>query len=74
MTATPDQLKELTRFYKEWRNALEQLESWQSDAKLKEARFKGAAEFVFGGTNVTFNYDEASGELTFTSPNHKSRK
>lgn len=78
---TAEQHAELTRFFKEWRATLEQaqaaavsLEGWQVDARTKEARFKGAAEFVFGSTDVHFSFDEATGTLTFTQPNRAVRR
>lgn len=79
--ATPEQIKDLKRFYKDWRNANGRLEmaqqtlaGAQNDATLKEARFKGAAELVFGSTDVAFTYDEGKDALTFTLPNREARR
>lgn len=76
---TPEQHARLTEFYKEWRTSQERVQQAQAAAQLaqntlagaqaddlgKQARFKGAAEFVFGTTEVAFDYDEKSGKLTF---------
>jgi SpoU rRNA methylase family enzyme len=74
---TPEQQGQLVVFFKDWRTALDQLAAahtlvrhWKSEAKLKEARFKGAAELVFGSKHVTFTYNEVGG-LTFV---HKERR
>lgn len=56
---TPEQLEALKRFFIDWRQA-------QVNVAAMEARFKGAAEFAFGSAAVTFNYDTATDELTFT--------
>lgn len=78
---TSAQHADLTRFYKDWRNANGRLEmarqtivGAQNDATLKEARFKGAAELVFGSTDVAFAYDEGKDALTFTLPNRAARR
>lgn len=73
---TAEQQGQLLVFFKDWRGALDQLavahasvRHWKAEAKLKEARFKGAAELIFGTKHVSFTYNESSG-LTF---NHKER-
>jgi hypothetical protein len=77
---TPEQQGQLVAFFKDWRVALDQLAAahtsvrhWQSESQLKEARFKGAAELVFGSKYVTFTYNEESGGLTFSQPDRRHR-
>jgi hypothetical protein len=60
----------LAQFYKDWKQAearaqmaAQTLSGAQNDAVLKEARFKGAAELLYG-PQATWEYSEAKG-LTF---------
>jgi hypothetical protein len=78
---TPEQHKQLTAFHKDWHQAsarlqmaMQALQGAQAEVAAKEARFKGAAEFVFGTTDVSFNYDEVTGKLTFAQPNRETRR
>lgn len=63
----------LQQFYKDWKAAQQRFEmaqqtlaGAQNDAVLKEARFKGAAELVYGA-DATYEYSEAGG-LVFKQP------
>lgn len=76
---TPEQHKQLAAFHKDWRDAQDRvrqaqvaeqmaqqtLAGAQGEELAKQARFKGAAEFAFGTTEIAFDYDEKSGKLTF---------
>lgn len=79
-TPTPEQSKELTRFYQEWRKSLDRLEMARSslegalnESTLKQARFLGAAEFVYGTTDVAYEYTAETG-LVFKQPNREARR
>lgn len=69
----------LDQFYKEWRQAQARAEMAQqtlagalNDSLVKEARFKGAAELIYG-KDATFEYNEQSG-LHFITPNREARR
>lgn len=79
--ATPDQVKELTRFHKDWRDAKVRVEMAQQSLAgaaenelAKQARFLGAAEFVFGSVDVGFDYDAKTDTLVFRLPNREARR
>lgn len=69
----------LLQFFKDWRQAQQRLEmaaqtlaGAQADVLTKEARFKGAAELVYG-LDATWEYSEQTG-LRFVLPNHDARR
>jgi hypothetical protein len=78
-TLSPEEQAQLTAFHKDFRDAearaaqaemavqmaQQTLVGARADHLAKEARFKGAAEFVFGTTEIAFDYDDKSGKLSF---------
>jgi hypothetical protein len=53
----------LFEFFADWQTAERELASAQTQAMLKQARFKGAAELVYG---PNFKYEFKDGQLTFS--------
>lgn len=69
----------LLQFFKDWRQAQARFEmaqqslaGAQNDVVQKEARFKGAAELIYGPL-ATWEYNEATG-LRFVHPNQAARR
>lgn len=69
----------LLQFYKDWKQAEQRAQMAQqtltgalNDQLLKEARFKGAAELIYG-PDATFEYNEKTG-LRFIPPNRETRR
>jgi len=76
---TAEQRKQLERFHRDAYDAEQRLNQArkaeqmatqtrlgaESEFMAKLSRFKGAAEFAFGTTEVIFDFDEKSGKLTF---------
>lgn len=76
----------LLQFFKDWQLAEQRSAAAQenaqkaqqsalgaaNDALVKEARFKGAAELIYG-PNATFEYNEKTG-LRFIQPNRETRR